>query len=84
MTATELCNSINDNHSRRVAITGTGVGQFTVMLLSRWLSEEGRRQGSWIPFGSGPRMCVGYVFALQEMKVSASAQNWVQSLLSAV
>ena len=47
--------------------------QFTDVLLSRWLSEEGRRTGSWIPFGSGPRMCVGYVFALQEMKVSTSA-----------
>ncbi len=37
--------------------------------LERWLSEEGRKAGSWIPFGSGPRMCLGYVFAMQEIKV---------------
>jgi len=66
-----------------VTVVATGAEQFTVMLLGRWLSEEGRRQGSWIPFGSGPRMCVGYVFALQEMKVSTAAHSWVQSMLSA-
>ena len=32
------------------------------------MSEEGRKTGSWIPFGSGGRMCIGYAFAQQEMK----------------
>ncbi len=70
--------------SMTVTATVLGIEQFSVVLLSRWLSEEGRRQGSWIPFGSGPRMCVGYVFALQEMKVSTSAHSWVHSMLCSV
>ncbi|KAL3153515.1 hypothetical protein ABBQ38_011847 [Trebouxia sp. C0009 RCD-2024] len=35
----------------------------------RWLSEEGRRTGSFIPFGSGSRMCTGYNFAMLEIKI---------------
>lgn len=28
-----------------------------------------RPSGSYIPFGTGPRMCIGFNFALQEVKV---------------
>ena len=37
----------------------------------RWLNKEGRSShvGSWVPFSAGPRKCIGYNFALQEVKV---------------
>lgn len=35
----------------------------------RWASEEGQRTGAFLPFGSGLRMCVGYLLAHAEMKV---------------
>ncbi|KAK9828793.1 hypothetical protein WJX72_002103 [[Myrmecia] bisecta] len=35
----------------------------------RWLAEGGQKVGGWIPFGSGPSMCLGYRLALAEMKV---------------
>ena len=38
----------------------------------RWLSEEGQKTGSWLPFGGGPRMCLGYLLATAEIKVCHS------------
>ena len=35
----------------------------------RWLSEEGHKAGAFLPFGTGSRMCVGYLLAQAEMKV---------------
>lgn len=37
----------------------------------RWLEGGGAdsRAGGWVPFGAGPRMCVGYPLALAEIKV---------------
>jgi cytochrome P450 len=37
----------------------------------RWDTEQvkNRPPGSYIPFATGPRMCVGFNFALQEIKV---------------
>lgn len=38
----------------------------------RWDSEKvkNRPQNSYIPFATGPRMCIGFNFALQEARVS--------------
>ena len=35
----------------------------------RWLSQAGARTGAWMPFGGGPRMCLGYLLATAEIKV---------------
>ncbi len=48
----------------------------TIAGLCRWLNKEGRssQMGSWLPFSAGPRMCIGYSFALQEIKVQCCLQ----------
>ena len=46
-------------------------GHVKVSQTGRRLNKEGRssQMGSWVPFSAGPHMCIGYSFALQEMKV---------------
>lgn len=41
---------------------------------SRWMTEEGQSglDKSWIPFGGGARKCMGYNFAIMEIKVILS------------
>lgn len=35
----------------------------------RWPDESGQKTGGWVPFGGGPRMCLGYLLATAELKV---------------
>ncbi|KAL4444062.1 hypothetical protein ABPG75_011799 [Micractinium tetrahymenae] len=35
----------------------------------RWLDGAAHRTGAWIPFGGGPRLCLGWLLAMAEMKV---------------
>jgi cytochrome P450 len=43
----------------------------------RWDTEKvkNRPNASYIPFATGPRMCIGFNFALQEVKVSCTVPN---------
>ena len=45
-----------------------------MLLCCRWMTEEGLSglDKSWIPFGGGVRKCMGYNFAILEIKVSDS------------
>ncbi|ORX92593.1 cytochrome P450 [Basidiobolus meristosporus CBS 931.73] len=38
----------------------------------RFLDEENLTPHSWIPFGAGPRQCIGMVFSLMEQRVTLS------------
>ncbi len=42
------------------------------IVMHRWMTEEGQSglDKSWIPFGGGARKCMGYNFAIMEIKVS--------------
>ncbi len=42
----------------------------------RWLDEAGQKTGAWMPFGGGPRMCLGYLLAIAELKVSFLVFLW--------
>lgn len=46
----------------------------------RWLSEEGQKTGAFLPFGSGLRMCVGYLLAQAEMKVSQDLHAFLMGI----
>ena len=37
--------------------------------VDRWLTEAGRKVGGHLPWGGGPRMCLGFNFAQLEIKV---------------
>ena len=47
------------------------------------MNKEGRssQMGSWVPFSAGPRMCIGYSFALQEIKVKPFIFSFIFSNL---
>ncbi|KAK9843391.1 hypothetical protein WJX81_000043 [Elliptochloris bilobata] len=46
--------------------SGDGPGKFCP---ERWLGDDAHRAGAWIPFGGGPRMCLGYILAIAEIKI---------------
>ncbi|EFN56775.1 hypothetical protein CHLNCDRAFT_144259 [Chlorella variabilis] len=39
----------------------------------RWLAGAALKQGAWIPFGGGQRLCLGWLLAMTEMKVLLAA-----------
>ena len=43
--------------------------------VDRWLTEEGRKVGGHLPWGGGPRMCLGFNFAQLEIKVGVLTCN---------
>ena len=41
----------------------------------RWLAGAALKQGAWIPFGGGQRLCLGWLLAMTEMKVRLSVRG---------
>ena len=41
----------------------------------RWLAGAALKQGAWIPFGGGQRLCLGWLLAMTEMKVGLSVRG---------
>ena len=60
-----------DSDSRFVGLTGDlAPDKFNP---ERWFLEGGQRTGAYMPFGSGVRMCLGYILAQAEIKVQLSS-----------
>lgn len=38
----------------------------------RWLNKDAARDGAWMPFGGGPRLCLGNLLSLAELKIFLS------------
>ena len=63
-----LLTHINDPKTKQEGTTDN-VDAVTGFVPERWLDEKTRPDNDFVPFGAGPRFCLGYNLALVEMKV---------------